>query len=89
MSRYCLNLVQSWNMLFSPSMVIESFAGLSNPCWHPRSLNVCIMLDQDLLVFIVFIEKSGVILIGLPLYVSWPFLLQLLILFPYSVCLVF
>ena len=25
--RYCSNLVLTWNILFSPSMVIESFAG--------------------------------------------------------------
>jgi hypothetical protein len=29
--------------------------------------------DQALLAFIVSVEKSGVILIGLPLYVTWPF----------------
>ena len=29
--------------------------------------------SQDLLPFIVSGEKSGVILIGLPLYVTWPF----------------
>ena len=29
--------------------------------------------DQALLAFIVSGEKSGVILIGLPLYVTWPF----------------
>ena len=28
---------------------------------------------QDLLAFIVSGENSGVILIGLPLYVTWPF----------------
>jgi hypothetical protein len=28
---------------------------------------------QDLLAFIVSGEKYGVILIGLPLYVTWPF----------------
>jgi hypothetical protein len=28
---------------------------------------------QDFLAFIVSGEKSGVILIGLPLYVTWPF----------------
>ena len=28
--RYCLNLVLSWNILFSPSMLIKSFAGYSN-----------------------------------------------------------
>ena len=38
-----------------------------------RSLNVCIMLDQDLLAFIVSIEMSGIILIVLPLHVTWSF----------------
>ena len=28
---------------------------------------------QDLVAFMVSGEKSGVILIGLPLYVTWPF----------------
>jgi hypothetical protein len=28
--------------------------------------------DQSLLSFIVSVEKSGIILIGLPLYVTWP-----------------
>ena len=33
---------------------------------------------QDLLAFMVSGEKSGVILIGLPLYVTWPFSLTAL-----------
>jgi hypothetical protein len=65
-----VNLVLSWNTLVSPSMVIESFAGYSNLSWHLCSLRVCITSVQDLLAFIVSGEKSGVILIGLPLYVS-------------------
>ena len=73
MARYWLNLVLSWNILFCPSMVIESFAGCSSLGWHPWALNVCITLDQDLLAFIVPIERSGVILIVLPLNVTWPF----------------
>ena len=28
--RYCVNLVLSWNILVSPSIVIESFAGYSS-----------------------------------------------------------
>ena len=68
-----LNLVLSCNILFCPSMVIESFAGYRSLGWHLWSLNVCIMLDQDLLAFIVSIEKSGIFLIGMPLYVTWPF----------------
>ena len=70
MAKYWLSLVLSWNILFCLSMVIESFVGYSSLGWH---LHICIMLDQDSLAFIVSIEKSGVILIGLPLFVTWPF----------------
>ena len=66
--RYCVNLVLSWNTLVSPSMVIESIAGYSSLDWHLCSLRVCMTSPQDLLAFIVSGEKSGVILIGLPLY---------------------
>ena len=55
---------------FFPSMVIESFVGYSSLGWHLCSLSVCITSIQDLLAFIVSGEKSGVILIGLPLYVT-------------------
>ena len=65
-----MNLVLSWNTLVSPSMVTASFAGYSSLSWHLRSLRVCITCVQALLAFIVSGEKSGVILIGLPLYVT-------------------
>ena len=65
-----MNLVLSWNTLVSPSMVIESFAGYSSLGWHLCSLRVCMISVQDLLAFIVSGEKSGVILIGLLLYVT-------------------
>jgi hypothetical protein len=68
--RYCANLVLSWNTLVSPSMVVESLAGYSSLDWHLCSLRVCIASAQDLQVFIVSGEKSGVILIGLPLYAT-------------------
>ena len=71
--RYCVNLVLSWNILVSPSMVIESFAGYSSFGWNLCSLEVCMKSAQDLLAFMVSGEKSAVILIGLPLYVTWPF----------------
>ena len=70
MERYCVNLALSWNTLVSPSMVIESFVGYSSLGWHLCSLSVCITSIQDLLAFIVSGGKSGVILIGLPLYVT-------------------
>ena len=54
----------------SPSMVIGSFAGYSSLVWHSCSLRVCITSVQALLPFIVSGEKSGVILIGLPLYIT-------------------
>ena len=73
MERYCVNLVLSWNILFSSCMVTESFTGYSSLGWHLCSLRVCMTSAQDLLAFIVFGEKSGVILIGLPLYVTWLF----------------
>jgi hypothetical protein len=68
--RYCVNLVLSWNILVSPSMVIESFAGYSSLGWHLCSLRVYLTSAQDLLTFIVSVENSGIILIGLPLYVT-------------------
>ena len=70
MERYCVDLVLSWNTLFSSSMVIESFVGYSSLGWHLCSLRVCITSVHDLLAFIVSDKKSGVILIGLPLYVT-------------------
>ena len=70
MERYCVNLVLSWNTLISTSMVIESFAGYSSLGWDLCSLSICLTYIQDLLVFIVSGERSGVILIGLPVYVT-------------------
>ena len=68
-----MNLGLLWNTLVSPSMVIESLAGYSSLGWNLCSLSVSITSVQALLAFIVSGEKSGVILIGLPLYVTRPF----------------
>jgi hypothetical protein len=65
--RYCVNLVFSWNILFSPFMIFKSFAAYSSLGCHLCSLRVYMTSAQDLLAFIVSGEKSGVILIGLPL----------------------
>ena len=65
-----MNFVLSWNTLVSPSMVIEIVAEYSRLDWNLCSLSVCITSVQALLAFIVSGEKSGVILIGLPLYVT-------------------
>jgi hypothetical protein len=83
--KYCLNVVLSWNILFSPLMLIESFAGYSNLGWCLCSLRGSMTSDQALLDFIVSVEKSGVILIGLPFMLLSCFPLQLLILFLCSV----
>jgi hypothetical protein len=66
----CVNLVSSWGTLFSPCMFIESFASYSSLGWHLYSLRVCITSLQFIVAFIASGEKSGVILIGLPLYVT-------------------
>ena len=52
------------------SMVIEKFAEYSNLGWHLCSLGVCMISVQALWAFIVSGEMSGIILIGLPLYVT-------------------
>ena len=77
-----MNLVLSWNNLVSPSMAFESLAGYSSLSCHLCSLSVCITAVQDILAFIVSGEKSGVMLIGLLLYVSGPFSLTA---FQYSI----
>ena len=66
LDRYCLNLDFSWNILFSPSKVIdESFAGYSSLGWNLWFLTPCKISFQALLPFRVSIERSGIILIGL------------------------
>jgi hypothetical protein len=37
---YCVNVVLSWNILVSLSIIIESFAGYSSLGWHFCSLRV-------------------------------------------------
>jgi len=68
--RYCVILVLSSNILVSPSIFLESFAGYHILGWHLCSPRVYMKFAQDLLSFIVSVEKSGVILRGLPLYIA-------------------
>jgi hypothetical protein len=68
--RDIVNLVLSWSIMVSPSMVIESFAGYSSLSWCLCSLRVFQTYAQDLLAFIVSGEKSGIIMRDLPLYVT-------------------
>ena len=70
MKRYSINLILSWNVLVSSSMVTESFAGYSSLGWHLCSFRICMTSAHDHLAFIVSGEKSDIILIGLPLYVT-------------------
>ena len=84
-----LNFVLSWNILFYPSIVNEHFAGYSSLGWHLYSFRVCKTFVQNLLDFRVSDEELSVILIGLPLYFTCPFPLEILIFFLYSVHLVF
>ena len=65
MGRYCLNLVLSCKILFSPSMVIEIFTGYSSLGWHLCSLRDCKTSTQALLVFRVSVKKSGIALVDL------------------------
>jgi hypothetical protein len=53
-------------------MMIENFAGYNTLGWHLCYLRVCMTSVQDLWASRVFIEKSGVILIGLSYFVTWP-----------------
>ena len=68
----CLNFVLSRNILVSSSTVIGSFAGYRSLGWNFCSFRVFMTSVQDL-AFKGFVEKSGVILIGLPFYVACPF----------------
>ena len=87
--RYWAHLFLSWNTLVSLSMAIESFAGYSSLGWHLCSLRDCMISAQDILAFIVSGEKSGIILIGLSLYVTWYFSLTAFNILLYFVHLVF
>ena len=67
---YCVNLFLCWHSLVSSSMVIVNFAGYSSLACQLCSLRFCMTSAQDILAFIFSGEKSGVILIVLPLYVT-------------------
>jgi len=68
-----INLVLSWNILVSLCMLLECFTGYNNLVWQFCSLRVFLTSVQDILTFIVSCEKSGVILIGLTIYVTCTF----------------
>ena len=65
MESCCVNLVFS-------TMVTESFVEYSSLDWRLCSLRVCMTSAQDLLAFINSHKNSGVILVGLHLYVTLP-----------------
>jgi hypothetical protein len=51
-------------------MGIDSFAGYSSLGWHVWFFKGCKISVQALLAFKVCVETSGVILVGLPLFVT-------------------
>jgi hypothetical protein len=57
-------------------MVTENFADYNRLGWQLWSLRVSMTSDWDLLTFSVFVEKYGIIVIGAPLYIAWPFSLR-------------
>jgi hypothetical protein len=72
-NRYFLYLILSWNFLFL-YMLIESFSRYSSLGWHMWSLRVWTPLPRPFWLLVSPLrEKSDVILIGLPLYVTCPF----------------
>jgi hypothetical protein len=62
------------------SIVIEGFAGYTSLDWHIFSLGVYIIFVQDILDFSFSLKKSGAILIGLPLCITWLFSITALML---------
>jgi hypothetical protein len=54
-------------------MVTEGFAGYGSIGWDMWFLKGCKTSSQALLAFTFSVENLAVILIGLPLYVTWPF----------------
>ena len=61
------------DILFFLSMLIDNFAEYSTLGWNLCSLRVCMTSVQALLACSVSVEKSGVILIGLTLHITWSF----------------
>jgi hypothetical protein len=69
----CLNFTFSWNILVSYSMVIAHFAEYSSLRQDLWSFRLCKTSSKTLLAFSISDEKSGIILICLPLLVTWLF----------------
>jgi hypothetical protein len=87
---YCLNLILSWNILVSSSILVEHFAGYSSLGWYLFFLGVYMTPVQAFLAFRISVDKSSVIMIYACLYMLlslFPF--QLLIFFLSSVHLLF
>jgi hypothetical protein len=51
-------------------MVTEGFVGYGSFGWHFCFLSYCTTFAQDVIAFIVSGEKTGVILVDLPSYVT-------------------
>jgi hypothetical protein len=88
---YCFSFCLSWKTFFSPSILNDSFARYSILGLKLFSFGTWNTSLYSLLAFKVSVEKSTVILMGLPLYVICFFFsfLQPSIFFLYSLCLLF
>jgi hypothetical protein len=87
-SRYCVNLVLPCNLLFSSIYGKWNFCSELGSGWagiHGLSETI---RHQALLALRVSVENPDVILVSLPLYVTWLFSLVTFIIFLYSVNLV-
>lgn len=68
--RYCFSLFLMFSILFFLSDMIENFAGYFSLHFHLYFLRVCMISIQAPLTFIISVMKSGVILMGVQVYVT-------------------
>jgi hypothetical protein len=66
---YCFSFCLPWKTFIAPSILYDSFAGYSVLGLKLFSFSARKISPQALLAFNVSVEKSAVILMGLPLYV--------------------
>jgi hypothetical protein len=59
-----------WKVWISPSIRKDGFSGLTSLGWELLSFRAWITFFHDYLAFRVWVDKSAIILMGLPLYVT-------------------
>jgi hypothetical protein len=70
MDTYCFSFCLSWKTFIDPSILNDSFAGYSILGLKLFSFSARMISPHALLAFNVSVEKSAVILMVLPLYVT-------------------